>query len=510
MAIRNILPRHSTVLDNLGEPLAGGRVFLYEPGTTTPISAFGDSSLATPQTQPILLSGDGRSEIWISRDADLRVEDRNQALQFTASNVNPDSLGVSQAGGLVPNGSFEVDSDSDGTPDGWTETVTQTSSDNEIDISEATDGAQSYRFTGGGSGGGELETTEFFPVNDIDDLRVSFDIRSTVATVLNIARVRWFDSSQVFISNGDAYNEGATNPTSFAGQTADVTPPANARFAKLLLIGVDPAGTTDTGSTFFDKVRAFYPTTTTGVFGNVTIQNNEIITTNTNGDLEVAPDGSGSVNINQAGAVDLSDHGNALNVGTDDPANDPHIAVDRNTVQAKTNETTATILELNRLGGEVRAGGTRVLTVDDLPLIANATSDVDRALTATPAADPEMVINSVPIGRYILEAVILWNEVVGNDQGIEYGFTSSGTFVGEIRHERARSVDVNSFDFVLDALTLTGYSSGGTAAKQSAQLSGMINVTVSGDFTFEWSQETSNASATRRGEHSFMRLTPAV
>ena len=298
MALRQILSKRQQVTNARGEPLAAGQVYLYEPNTTTKIAVYSDSGLVTQVTNPVKLSGSGRAEIWVSRDCDVRIEDRNGNLIVEELNANPDSLGVDETGGLVPNGSFETDADADTVPDGWTLT-NETGSTNAIDTSESTDGAQCFRFTGVGTGGGTLETTNFFPVNDIDDLRVAFDLRSTVATVRNIVRVRWFDVSEVFISNSDVY-DSTSNPTSFTSNDLLASPPANARFAKLAIIGCDPSVAV-AGSTYVDRVRVFYPAVVAGVFDNVTVQNNEIITTNTNGDLELKPNGTGQVIIQYNG-----------------------------------------------------------------------------------------------------------------------------------------------------------------------------------------------------------------
>lgn len=309
MALNNIIASRQQVLNSQGVPVAGGSVYLYEPGTTTYITAYQDSGLVTPHTQPIKLSGSGRANIWISRDCDLRIEDRNGNLILEELNANPDALGANEIGGLLPNGSFETDADSDDVPDGWT-LADETGSTNAIDTSESTDGGQCFRFTSSGSGGGSLTTTDFFPVNDSDDLRVDFDIRSTVATVRNIVRVEWYDISQVSISNTDVY-DSTSNPTSFTSNNLLATPPANARFAKLKLIGIDPSVALS-GSTYFDRVEAYYPTIVSGVFDNITIQNNQIITTNTNGDLTLEPNGTGKVVLYNNSLIRLDTAGGGL------------------------------------------------------------------------------------------------------------------------------------------------------------------------------------------------------
>lgn len=295
MALSNILSARQQILTSQGIPLGGGSVFLFEPGTTTFITSYHDSGLVTAHVNPVRLSGSGRANIWVSRDCDMRIEDRNGNLILNELAINPAALGVNEAGGLIPNGSFEVDEDQDDVPDGWS-LASESGSTNEIDTSESTDGAQCFRFTSAGAnGGGTLTTTDFFPVNDVDDLRISGDLRSTVAGLHIIIRIAWYDVSQVFISNSDPY-DSTSNPSSFTNQSLIVTPPANARFAKLQIRGIDP-DIGGAGSAFFDRFEVFYPASVAGVFDNITIQNNEIITTNTDGDLTLNPDGVGHVQI---------------------------------------------------------------------------------------------------------------------------------------------------------------------------------------------------------------------
>lgn len=298
MALNNLLSPRQQVQNAAGAPLAGGKVFLFEPGTSTAVTSFKEPGLVNANTHPVRLSGSGRATIWVTRDVDIVITDRNSGdvvptnIVSTQDNANPDQLGVEEAGGLVPNGSFEIDADSNDVPDGWVE-VANTGSNNGIDTSESTDGGQSFRFTSSGTGGGSLTTDAFFPVNDTENLRVNVDLRSTVATVRNIIRVEWYDASQVAISNSDPY-DSTSNPTTFAAQTLSVAPPANARFAKLRLIGCDPSVAVS-GSTYFDRVQVFYPAVVSGSFDNLLLSGNEIQSTNTNGQIILDPNGTGQV-----------------------------------------------------------------------------------------------------------------------------------------------------------------------------------------------------------------------
>lgn len=351
MGLRNILTPTNPQQTSNGNTLGGGILSLFEPGTTTFIQAFKDSSLAVPHATPIILSGSGRAEVWINLDCDLQLTDRNGNLILFQENANPEGLGATATGSLLTNGSFEDDTNADGTPDAWV-LVNEAGSTNARDISESTDGAASFRFTSAGTGGGNLTSENFFPTNDVDDLRVTFDLRSTVAAVRNIFRVEWYDVSQVSISDSDPYDSTA-NPAVFTGFTFDVTPPALARFAKIKIIGIDPSVAL-AGSTFVDNVAALYPAIVSGVFDNIEVRNNEIISLNLNGEIDIKPNGTGPINMISSNAVDLVDSANPVNIGQVVPAvSNPHIAADANQIQAKADATNSADLFINLLGGNV-------------------------------------------------------------------------------------------------------------------------------------------------------------
>ena len=419
MALNNILKARQQVQTGAGAPLAGGKVFLYEPGTTTFIRAFRDSGLVVPYTNPIRLSGSGRANIWISRDCDLRITDRTNLPTLEGNliveelNANPDALGINEAGGLIANGSFEIDTDADLIPNNWV-LVDEAGSTNELDTSESTDGAQSFRFTSSGVGGGSLTTEDFFPVNDIDPLRVNVDLRSTVAAVRNIVRVEWYDISQVFISNSDVYDSTA-NPLTFTTQNLVALPPALARFAKLKLIGIDPSVAL-AGSTFFDRSSVFYPAVVTGVFDNITIQDNEIISTNIDGHIELKPNGTGSVEIIQGTPtqIDLVDEEVPAFIGT---AGGQHVEFDNTSMQSKSDATTAASLSLNALGGAIELGD---------PVAAGLTVEADgnvelRSATSTDAevrrillAHADGTLRAV-IGYGADDILLLQNQIHGSN-----------------------------------------------------------------------------------------------
>ena len=52
-------------LDNNGAPLAGGKLYVYLAGTTTPADTYSDSALTTPNTNPVILDSAGRAVVYL-------------------------------------------------------------------------------------------------------------------------------------------------------------------------------------------------------------------------------------------------------------------------------------------------------------------------------------------------------------------------------------------------------------------------------------------------------------
>lgn len=351
MAIRCLLAKHEQQTNAAGQPLGGGLVEVVEPGTSTPIQAFRDSSLTTAWGTQIRLSGSGRAEVWVARNCDMRIFDRNGNRIIEELEANPDFGSQASQGGLLVNGSFENDTDGDGTPDDWT-LVSYTGASNGISEEESTDGSRSFRFTSSGSGGGELAGAALFPVNDVEALRLTLDLLSTPSDVHNIVRVEWFDISQVAISTADVYDEDTDNPTSWETQNLAANPPNGARFARVRIIGID-SGTPASGTVYVDRLSAFYPEEAEGVFDNVTIQDNQIITTD--GALEITP-AAGGVNLGNGSDPDLADVLNTLNLGSANPGGGSHLALGPTRIQAKSDGTTATDMAIQSLGGGLSLG----------------------------------------------------------------------------------------------------------------------------------------------------------
>jgi hypothetical protein len=82
--------------DNNGEPLAGGKVYTYEAGTTNDKDTYTDQGATTPAANPIILDGNGRAQIYADGNYKFRIDDSDDNtiqtldnLIFGASDVEP-------------------------------------------------------------------------------------------------------------------------------------------------------------------------------------------------------------------------------------------------------------------------------------------------------------------------------------------------------------------------------------------------------------------------------------
>ena len=72
--------------DSNGDPLAGGKLYFYESGTSSPVTTFSDEDLQIPNTNPVILTADGRQpeiffvgvvKIVLTDANDVQIEERD-------------------------------------------------------------------------------------------------------------------------------------------------------------------------------------------------------------------------------------------------------------------------------------------------------------------------------------------------------------------------------------------------------------------------------------------------
>ena len=51
--------------DANGAPLAGGKLYTYAAGTTTPLATYTDQGGLTANTNPVILDANGQANVWL-------------------------------------------------------------------------------------------------------------------------------------------------------------------------------------------------------------------------------------------------------------------------------------------------------------------------------------------------------------------------------------------------------------------------------------------------------------
>lgn len=79
------------LFDNNGDPLSGGKIYVYEAGTTTPATTYTGPSGQVPNSNPIIANSAGRppNEIWLPIDGSFKfvLRDANDVLIATYDNL---------------------------------------------------------------------------------------------------------------------------------------------------------------------------------------------------------------------------------------------------------------------------------------------------------------------------------------------------------------------------------------------------------------------------------------
>lgn len=83
-------------IDAAGVPLAGGYLYTYAAGTTTPQATYTDSTAATANSNPIVLDSRGEANIWLSSaDYKFKLTDANGTEIWTVDNIAAPSTALS-------------------------------------------------------------------------------------------------------------------------------------------------------------------------------------------------------------------------------------------------------------------------------------------------------------------------------------------------------------------------------------------------------------------------------
>ena len=93
LAAQNILPPINApvfrAFDANGVPLAGGKLFTYAAGTSTPLATYADAAGAAPNANPVVLDSTGTAKIFLGPAAyKFMLQNANGVQQWTVDNIN--------------------------------------------------------------------------------------------------------------------------------------------------------------------------------------------------------------------------------------------------------------------------------------------------------------------------------------------------------------------------------------------------------------------------------------
>jgi len=226
----------------------GAKIYTYLAGTSTLKTTYSDKDKTTSNTNPVITDSNGEATVWLDDDAlyDITINDSSDVLIRYTTNVGETTTSTVTQGNynLVKNGSFEIDSDSDGVPDDWTLSITSGSTI-AIDSTSQNHGLNSLKFVGGSSGAGTA-TSDFFEVQASKAVGIRFSLSASAATVTQTVKLLWYTSAKAAasVSSTTVYSVTTTAPTSFTEQVLTATPGSDVRYGKIEISGSSSAGTT--------------------------------------------------------------------------------------------------------------------------------------------------------------------------------------------------------------------------------------------------------------------------
>lgn len=75
--------------DTSGNPLAGGKLYAYQSGTTTPQNTYTDSSGGTPNANPVILDANGEANVWLDPSLSYKfiLKDSSDSQQWSVDGI---------------------------------------------------------------------------------------------------------------------------------------------------------------------------------------------------------------------------------------------------------------------------------------------------------------------------------------------------------------------------------------------------------------------------------------
>lgn len=159
---------------------------------------------------------------------------------------------------IIPNGSFELDSDANNEPDQWTKAASGLGGTYTLTTTAGNfiHGGKALSMThpgGAGNGGYTAKSSNFLDWSEKRPLLLAWAQKASAAAMRNKVEIEWYDSAQALISTSAIYDSQA-NPTSWTEQRGGAWPAANTRYAKIKITGGDTSVSTG-GTVYWDDFR---------------------------------------------------------------------------------------------------------------------------------------------------------------------------------------------------------------------------------------------------------------
>jgi hypothetical protein len=225
------------------------------------------------------------------------------------------------------------------------------------------------------------------------------------------------------------------------------------------------------------------------------------------------------ISLNNTNNATLSSTGHALQIG---PTSGINLIADNDSLIARNNGGAST-LSLNTTGGNVTIGatgstvtipGTLVVGGQYFPVTMYRTTNLDRASTTTFAADPVLQASLAANAVYLVEVYLNYGALAAADIKTQWtapaGATGNRAVMGPGSTAANASADNISMRSGVHSFT-TSVTYSGVRDSQSnlsiATETSIVTTTTAGTLSLDWAQVTSNATGSRMGAGSWMRVT---
>jgi microcystin-dependent protein len=177
MAVVTPTPK-TQFIDAAGAPLAGGKLYTYVAGTTTPQATYTDNTGSTPNSNPVILDARGEANVWLGEATyKFKLTDSTDVEIWTVDNISAPTTSLSP----VLSGNVTVSTDSAGPA----LKITQTGTGNALTVQDSSD-PDSTPFVINSSGLVGLGTVAPAEALDIDNNgKIQFSASGTARTVIS-------------------------------------------------------------------------------------------------------------------------------------------------------------------------------------------------------------------------------------------------------------------------------------------------------------------------------------